>query len=257
MFLKERYRKEFGRKTPQHEQDFRVRLEFKRYDHSAVYIPVYYVESQFMKEEDLATFVDGYSGRVIGVKHLYDPTQIGLITSMLTSSIGLLISPIEMITLKSLGLWASIWSLLPFVSSRTVAKTLPTAQLMWQGIWMRLEAGDTTHALQYLNPDKLKYLWDLKTATEKYANWKKRATEEQQAIDYFEYQAYMRSMGIDPKENASSNSGNGRNERIRHPDPKGYYAMLGLTPMASKEEIQIAFRELALKFHPVCYSIMP
>jgi hypothetical protein len=76
LFLKQKYPSEFRWRQPKRGVDFRVRLEFDRYDQHCVYTPCYAVESIYMplsdyelgKGELLITLIDGYAGKLT-MKH--------------------------------------------------------------------------------------------------------------------------------------------------------------------------------------------
>ncbi|KAG0215510.1 hypothetical protein BGX28_009558 [Mortierella sp. GBA30] len=75
--------------------------------------------------------------------------------------------------------------------------------------------------------------------------WRERFEEEQRRQDWSENQQYQRQSSYGSRESTSSS------ERAGVPgDPLGYYATLGVSKNASVQEIQSAFRGLAMKWHP-------
>ncbi|KAG0335713.1 hypothetical protein BG000_007279 [Podila horticola] len=74
--------------------------------------------------------------------------------------------------------------------------------------------------------------------------WRQRFEEEQRRQDWSENQQYQSSHGSDSSSGRSGSLG----------DPKGYYNVLGVSKDASVQEIQSAFRGLAMKWHPDRFS---
>ncbi|KAG0307011.1 hypothetical protein BGZ98_001251 [Dissophora globulifera] len=84
------------------------------------------------------------------------------------------------------------------------------------------------------------------------ADWTKaydRFEEEQRRQDWSENQQYQQGSSQGSRSSSSSYSSAGIAD-----DPQGYYATLGVSKGASVQEIQSAFRGLAMKWHPDRFS---
>ena len=137
------------------------------------------------------------------------------------------------LTAKSLALFGAQWFLFPFLLTAAAVQVMPTAQLMWMAARMRLAEGDITRSLTPYDPLAEKMTWDIKKIIGRYEDWQKQETERQRAQDYFNYQAFISD---NPESTFSAGTqdspGNGFQN---HPDPRGYYAVLGVSAEATKE----------------------
>jgi hypothetical protein len=106
---------------------------------------------------------------------------------------------------------------------------------MWMAAKMRLAEGEFTRSVQPYDPLAERMIWDLKRITKRYEDWQQQETERQRIKDYFEYQEYLREHGEGFNQATDSYATSSSFGPKYHPDPRGYYAVLGVQADASKE----------------------
>lgn len=77
-----------------------------------------------------------------------------------------------------------------------------------------------------------------------------QSQQQSQRAKQRQYQQWQQQWQRQQQQQQQAPPGGGRYASRNELDPAGLYAELGVPPTATKEEIQAAFRGLALRFHP-------
>ncbi|EFJ31790.1 hypothetical protein SELMODRAFT_408008 [Selaginella moellendorffii] len=196
-----------------------------------IYVPVYIFESSYFTEM-VRTFVHGARSSAVGGQRLYHAPLAAIGGGMACAAMAYHMS--GSVPLGACVVAATIAS--------TVALLFPVLVLRFREWWRVRESAQHVWrdwGQEYVNAYEM---WE-----ELARKQQTRREEARQRRFYEEQTRYRRSdYSRQRQEEPSSGYGGGGS----NPDPKGYYARLGLQPGASESEIKAAFRALALKHHP-------
>ncbi|OZJ05164.1 hypothetical protein BZG36_02214 [Bifiguratus adelaidae] len=226
LFLRETYRADRTRLV-------RIELEFEDFKLYPVYLPAYVYTIRYLGRK-FRTIING-NDLLVGGQRMYDWNKISVATALGTSSFMLLSGGLGGAVPG--GLTGAFWLgiVAPVVVASLLTLYYPILSLYARDLWRQAEM--RAHAQE---PDSR---WDTDwihaySAYEEQARYRAWQQEQQYGGGYRE------KFGYEERESMRRSGG----------DPKGYYGILGVTKDASKEEIQSAFRGLAMKHHPDRYS---
>ncbi|KAF9930523.1 hypothetical protein BGZ67_005746 [Mortierella alpina] len=205
-----------------------------------VYMPVYVFSIQHL-DRTFRTFVQAHdmTGLVGGIR-FYSWQRISAVTAICALA-GLMIAGTSRFGMTmTTGFWLGVvapslivaWSVLYY----------PIVDYRVRDWWREREMGG--HASEASSAS-----WD--------ADWTKaydRFEEEQRRQDWSENQQYQRQSSYGSRGSSSSSSSSSSEQAGPPGDPLGYYTTLGIPKNASIQEIQSAFRGLAMKWHPDRFS---
>ncbi|KAK9906709.1 hypothetical protein WJX75_006533 [Coccomyxa subellipsoidea] len=185
---------------------------------SPLYVPAYIFRSQHFGTK-MRTFVSGVNSEQVAGARAYDEGKVAVLAG-LAAGAGMVLS-------QGLAALASaqmlIWGVaLPMTAAGIATHYLTWLRARWAAFWQQSEQSRDAEG-------NMAGAWD--------AEW---------VHVYSQYEEHRRRM--DEQENAEFFSGSSRTGSAR--DPLGYYQLMGLEPGCSKQEIQAAFRGLAMKWHP-------
>ncbi|KAF9907546.1 hypothetical protein EC991_010842 [Linnemannia zychae] len=195
-----------------------------------VYMPVYVFSIQHLNRT-FRTFVQAHdSAGLVGGLRFYSWQRVSAVTAVCAMTGLLLLGTSRFGLSMTSGFWLGV-----FAPSLIVAWSVLYYPILdyrvrdWEMDGHESEASSTS--------------WD--------ADWTKaydRFEEEQRRQDWSENQQYQRQSSYGSRSSQTSE------QRGPAGDPMGYYAVLGVPKNASVQEIQSAFRGLAMKWHPDRFS---
>ncbi|CAL8462316.1 g1849 [Coccomyxa elongata] len=186
---------------------------------SPVYVPAYIFRSQHFGTK-MRTFVSGVNAKQVAGQRAYDEGKVAVLAG-LAAGVGMgMLQGLAALAVASNWIWGVA---LPMTIAGIATHYLTWMRARWAAFWQQNEQrrdaeGNTTGA------------WD--------AEW---------VHMYTQYEEQRRRM--DERENAQF-FGGGYSGQGSARDPLGYYQLMGLEPGCSKQEIQAAFRGLAMQWHP-------
>lgn len=223
-------------------------LHAVRADLSPVYVPVF-VFSSWRHGVKLRTFVSGITTAASGTR-VYDDRKIALLAAGCLTLFWALTSPVDVLS-SAFWFW---YVLLPAAAAGWVTRKAPAlldAFRRWSAVRQRAAAGaaapgaapyeswDTSWVNaysrfeeQYRRQDEE---YEAQQQARKAGSWRRQRQRQQQRE-----QQQQRAWGYPGQDSV------GRDAR----DPQGYYKELGVQPNCSKQELQAAFRGMALRYHP-------
>ncbi|KAG0254023.1 hypothetical protein BG011_006019 [Mortierella polycephala] len=200
-----------------------------------VYVPVYVFSIQYLNRT-FRTFVQAHDAAgLVGGMRFYSWQRVSAATAICAIA-GLAIAGTSRFGLDmTTGFWLGVVT--PSLLVAWSVMYYPIIDYRIRDWWRQREmAGHASEAYSAA--------WD--------TNWTKaydRFEEEQRRQDWNENQEYQKQSSYGSRASSSSSSSTGPPG-----DPLGYYATLGVSRDASVQEIQSAFRGLAMKWHPDRFS---
>lgn len=215
--------------------DYRIFLQHPFIKLQAVYYPCFIFLNRY-RDEPFFTYVSGLNGQVLGQRFLNE-RKIGALSSLFSSTIASMWIPS---TAKALSFWALKWVAFPYMATTLAARLFPILKKNFSDTRNILDEGFDSKTLSHYDPQKSPLWWDIKSVGKRYEEWLERETLNAQSEDWNNQSQFNQS--------AYFNS-----ERVLHPDPLGYYAVLGFSgkeSQPSSKDIRAAFRRIAKEYHP-------
>ncbi|KAJ3342897.1 hypothetical protein HDU93_000556 [Gonapodya sp. JEL0774] len=200
-----------------HTRFLRLRVQVRRFNLSPIYFPVYTLHVAYLGRS-FPTIISAFSGKASGAR-FYAVERVG--GAVLT--LGVIV-----------GAWAGwtaatvAWrAMIGAVMAGWAARFIPRLVLFFQSMLHRAER-------------QSEQIWN---ETHRGAQWDWSAEDEG-----------SRTTGGDGSERSRQRGGRAEARSGNVADPLGFYKTLGVSTKATKEELQSAFRGLAMKHHPDRYS---
>lgn len=221
-------------------------VEMRSYLASPIYVPVY-IFSNTYRGAKVRSFVSGLDPLMVSGTRSYDENKVALVVVGASWLVLLLTGQIWLMSLMGMVTYGFV---LPGLLGILSTRYHPVVSSWWRGMyrWGReqyssRQSGGTPSSA-----------WDEEwvTAYSRHAYYEEQRQQRENERQY-QYQQQQRQQQRQQASWGGFNRGKWRGQENPR-DPQGYYHILGVQPGCSLEELQAAFRGLALKHHPDRYS---
>jgi hypothetical protein len=213
--------------------------KISEFDLIPVYLPCFVVTENYLKET-ITRYVNGVTGEIYGPK-IYDHRLVSLMASFSSGLKHVFLSD-QIFTLKSL-LHTTYAFLMPYILVSTLIKVYPLAKIMLEETKTKFKEDDNLESVVEYKVNNDNMFWNWKNLVSMYNDWQHSETNKQESKDWNFFHD-------DEEKNRIFKEG--EEAGIAHPDPLGYYRVLGLKghEKASLGEISKHFKEMASMYHP-------
>jgi hypothetical protein len=205
-----------------------VQIDLGLFRLTPLYVPVYVITSEYMGGE-FYTFINGVTGKTAG-QNYYAIERVALATGGLGAAFSLFTGAAAGMSMAG---WVWSWIAIPALIGGLASRYFPLAKKAVLERWQNFEMARMGAQEQARGSAEWDYEW--------VGGY--RREEQEQRRRYDQDWQYESARGGGQRQQYTRSTGDAN-------DPAGYYKALGVKPSASKEEIQSAFRGLAMKDHP-------